>query len=231
MKRILTAALLSILAVAAGGCNDNGSGFGVSNQARVRAVNAAPDAATLKVSVGGNTIGDNLSYTQATDYKTVDSGEQEVVVETVVGQQKIIDQQSAFTAGADYTMLVVGAGSDVTLLNITDDNATPPSGQAKFRVIDAIPGAPVSFDVYFTSPGTDLTTATPSLTNLTTGTASSYAALAAGTYQVQITQAGSKTVLVDGGTVTLNAGDIRTAVLLAAPGGGTPYSAVLLTGG
>jgi uncharacterized protein DUF4397 len=230
MKRILTAGLLSLAAVAAGGCG-NGSGFDVSNSARVRAVNAVSAGATLAISIGGNRIADNLGYSQATDYNGVDAGEQEVVVQTVVGQVKLVDQQTAFTAGADYTMLVVGQQTNVSLLNVTDDNSPPPTGQAKFRVINVIPGNLLAFDVYFTAPGADLTAATPTLTNITSGNASSYAALAAGTYQVRITPAGGKTAVVDAGTLTLNAGDIRTALVLPAPGGGPPFSAVLLTGG
>ncbi len=218
--------MLALAAALAAGCGNDNS-LSVSQSTRLRAVNAATDAATIRVQVGGKTL-DNIAYGKGTDYQTIDAGNQELRVQTVLGDQTIYDKNLAFTAGADYTVLVAGAGSDITVVPFTDDNARPATGQAKFRLIHAAAGGP-TVDVYITAPSADLTMSTPQLTSLSPGNASSYAQVAAGSYQIRITESGSKTVLVDLGTIALNEGDIQTGVLVSAPGGGAPYAVTVLT--
>jgi hypothetical protein len=47
-------------------------------------------------------------------------------------------------------------------------------------------------------------------------------------YQVRVTVADTTTVMIDTGPVGLAAGDIRTGIAVDAPGGGAPYSIILL---
>jgi hypothetical protein len=226
MNRIWTAGLVALTIGIAAACNNDAS-LNVSQSTRARAVNAAPDAGALRVSVAGKKF-DNLAYGKGTDYQTINGGEQQVQVQTVVGNQTVLDQKQSFTAGADYTVAIAGSGSNLVPIIVTDDNAKPPTGQAKFRVINTAPGAP-AMDVYVSTPGADLLSSTPTLTSLSPGNASSYAQLAAGSYEVRVTQAGSKQVFIDIGPITVNDGDIQTGIILAAPGGGAPYSATVLT--
>jgi hypothetical protein len=226
MKSIWTAGLLALTVAVAGACG-NDSGLNVSNATRVRVVNGAPDVATIRVQVGGQTF-DNVAYTKATDYKSIDAGDQELAVQTVVGGQTIYDKTQAFTAGADYTLLIGGSGDNITPVPFTDDNARPASGQAKFRVIEAAPNTP-TVDIYLTSPNSDIANTAATFTSLAAGNATAFASLPAGSYAVRVTLAGSKTVLLDAGTLTLNDGDIQTAIVFSAPGGGAPYSATIVT--
>jgi hypothetical protein len=43
-----------------------------------------------------------------------------------------------------------------------------------------------------------------------------------------VTPAGTLDVVIDSGTLTLEAGDIRTGIAVDAPGGGDPFDALVL---
>ncbi|RPJ85394.1 MAG: DUF4397 domain-containing protein [Acidobacteria bacterium] len=94
------------------------------------------------------------------------------------------------------------------------------------RVVDF---ATVSSDVniYVTAPGMDLAAETPTAT-LHMLYASDYIEVPAGDYQVRITPWDTKTVVIDSGTLTLGAGQVRTAIAVDATGGGEPYGFLVL---
>ena len=50
----------------------------------------------------------------------------------------------------------------------------------------------------------------------------------AGDYQVRVTPAGIKTVVIDSGTLTLSSGQVRTAIAVDAAGGGAPFDLLVL---
>ena len=95
------------------------------------------------------------------------------------------------------------------------------------RAVHGAPSAP-AVDIYVTAPGADLEAATPALTGVPFGAASDYLTAPAGDYQVRVTPAGSKTVVIDSGTLTLAAGQVRTAIAVDSPGGGAPFELLLL---
>ena len=110
---------------------------------------------------------------------------------------------------------------------LTDNNAAPDSGKVKVRVVHGSPSAgPV--DIYVTAPGGDISTVSPTVSNLAFKSATDYLSVAAGSYEVFVTPTGTKTVAIDTGAINLTAGQIRTAVALDAPGGGVPLSVILL---
>jgi hypothetical protein len=81
--------------------------------------------------------------------------------------------------------------------------------------------------VYVTAPGADLVGTAPTFT-VGFSTASSYATLPAGSYQLRVTPASSQEVLIDTGALELADGDIRTVVALETAAGGPPYSTAIL---
>jgi DNA-binding beta-propeller fold protein YncE len=83
-------------------------------------------------------------------------------------------------------------------------------------------------DVYVTEPGADIATATPVLTSVPFGAASDYLSVPAGDYQVRVTPAGTKIVVIDSGSLTLAAGQVRTAIAVDSPGGGAPFDLLVL---
>ena len=58
------------------------------------------------------------------------------------------------------------------------------------------------------------------LTNVPFGAAAPYLAVPAGDYQVRVTPAGTKTVVIDSGALTLARGQVRTAIAVDTPGRG-----------
>jgi hypothetical protein len=49
-----------------------------------------------------------------------------------------------------------------------------------------------------------------------------------GDYEVRVTPWNSNTVMIDSGTLTLGAGQVRTVIAVDAAGGGEPYGVMVL---
>lgn len=207
------------------------SACGSSGKSNLRVVHASPDAPNVDVVVNGKTVLTNVAYESASNYLSVTDGSQHIQVRPTGTTTNVIDTKLSLTNKGFYTVLAVGKVSDssLTALALTDDNTAPASGQIKLRLVHASPSAgPV--DIYVEAPGTDITppTVTPTLSNVPFKGVSSYLAVPAGSYEVYVTPTGTKTIAIDSGAVTLTAGQIRTAVALDAPGGGTPLTAIVL---
>ena len=106
---------------------------------------------------------------------------------------------------------------------LTDDNSAPASGDFKIRIVNASPNLGPA-DVYIVTPGTDLNTVSPTLSNLAFGSAASYQSLAAGSYEVALTAAGQKLKAIDTGSISLSSGQVRTLVATNSQSGGFSYT-------
>lgn len=105
-------------------------------------------------------------------------------------------RQVVADANGYYTVIVV-ANADKTLSSAeyTDDLTDPPAGQARVRVVHAVTGT-AGVDVYVTPKGQTVSTK-PAFSDIGFNTASPYANLAAGTYNVEIHATGdTKAVLM-----------------------------------
>ena len=229
MRRLTFATLMLAVAAATACGDDAGEGFNPTDEVRIRVLHAAPGAPALEVLITDTRIADNLAYGQSTAYQSVSGGDQLLRVNSDFGDQneEFRAVETPLTPGAVYTVVIAGGDAGIVPIVLTDDNAPPPTGQAKLRAMHAAPTAE-AVDIYVTAPGADIAGSTPTFANVSFPTASSYATLAAGQYQVRITATGTPDVLIDGGTLRLDEGDIRTAVAIESPAGGPPYGAVLL---
>jgi hypothetical protein len=97
-------------------------------------------------------------------------------------------------------------------------------------MVHLAPGGP-ALDLYYTGPSDALTTATPIATAVAFTGSTGYLTPAIGTGRIRVTQAGTKTVLIDSGTLTFATGQVSTLFVLGNPanGGGAPYSGVPLS--
>jgi hypothetical protein len=203
------------------------AGCGDSGHAQLRVVHASPDAPNVDVLVDGKTVLTNVAYETASNYLTVSAGSRKIEVRATGTSQDVINATVSLSRNKYYTVLAVDKVASITPLVLTDDNTPPASGQIKLRLVHASPTAgPV--DIYVEAPGAGVT-GSPTLKNVPFKGFSDYLAVPAGSYEVYVTPTGvPTTVALDSGSLSLSAGQIRTAVALDAPGGGTPLTAIVL---
>jgi len=211
----------------AAGCSDDNSSTAPATEAGVRVVHASPDAPSVDVLVDDTQVLSAVPYLGSSSYLEVPSGTRNVKVNAAGTSTTVIDADLPLTAGADYTVIAGGLVSEIAPLVLEDDRSAPSSGNVKVRAVHGAASAP-AVDIYVTAPGADLQAATPALTNVPFGAASDYLTVPASDYQVRVTPAGSKTVVIDSGTLTLAAGQVRTAIAVDTPGGGAPFDLLLL---
>ena len=221
-----TIALALLATIALGACNDDDTTAPVST-AQVRVVHASPDAPNVDVLVDGAAVLTNVAYKASSTYLDVPAGSRNLRVRATGTSTVVIDQTAAVTAGKRYTVLATGRVASIAPVVLEDDLTAPAAGNVKLRLVHASPTAG-TVDIYVTAPGASIATATPTLASVPFRAASGYLEVPAGTYRVRITPTGSKTVAIDVNDVALAAGQVRTAVAVDAPGGGTPLSAILL---
>jgi hypothetical protein len=227
MKLRLLTLGFALAAVTAGCSDDDDNNLAPASEAGVRVVHASPDAPSVDVLVDDAAVLTGVPYLGSSTYLEVPSGSRNVKVNAAGTSSTVIDADLPLTAGADYTVIAGGLVSDIAPIVLEDDRSAPSSGNVKVRAVHGAPSAP-AVDIYVTAPGADLQAATPVLTSVPFGAASDYLTVPAGDYQVRVTPAGSKTVVIDSGALSLAAGQVRTAVAVDSPGGGGPFDLLLL---
>lgn len=218
--------LLAASAITAACSDDNNTGPAAS-EARVRVVHASPDAPAVDVLVDGSEVLADVPYRAASGYLDVTAGSRNLKVNAAGTTTSVIDANVNLMDSADYTVIASGLVANIAPIVLEDDNSAPAAGNVRVRAIHGAPSAP-TVDIYVTAPGADLATQTPALSNVAFGDAADYIEAPAGSYQIRVTVAGTKTVAIDSGTLTLASGQVRTAIAVDAPGGGAPFDLLLL---
>ncbi len=226
MKKTFFTLLLAATAMTAG-CGDDDDNTGPESEARVRVVHASPDAPDVDVLVDDASILTGVSYLAASDYLDVAAGDRNLKVNAAGTATTVIDSDVNLVDGTDYTVIASGPVEAIEPLVLEDDNSEPAAGTARVRAIHGAPSAP-AVDIYVTAPDADLTVEEPALSNVGFGDVADYIEAPAGDYQVRVTPAGTKLVVIDSGALTLGSGQVRTAVAVDAPGGGAPFDLLLL---
>jgi len=204
-----------------------GIGCGDSGSTQFRLLHASPDAPNVDVLYDGKALITNVAYPNTTAYINVKAGTRRVEVRAAGDTTDVIDAKPDFSKNRFYTVIVGNDLASITALVFLDDFTSPASAQAKLRFINAAPGAS-SVDIYVGAPGLG-TAGAPAVTNLAYQGAAGYLSVPAGSYQAYITLAGSKTVAIDTGVLTLSSGQVRTVVAIGDPTVGKPLSAVVLS--
>ena len=219
-------ALALLFSSAAAACSDDDPTGPVST-AQLRVVHASPDAPNVDVLVDGAVALADVPYRTASPYLEVPAGARNLRVRPTGTTTVVIDADADLSAARAYTVLATGRADALEPLVLEDDLAAPAAGNVKVRLVHASPSAG-NVDIYVTAPSADLASTSPTLANVPFRAASAYLEVPAGTYRVRITPAATKTVAIDVNDLSLTAGQIRTAVAVDAPGGGTPLGAILL---
>src|ERR1700683_534150 len=219
----LSLASLSLLAT---GCGGN---------SQVRVVNAISEASVnYDIAINGTTLFSDVGFesvSPAAGYQSVSSGSDSIEFFQTGTTTPVVNATLHLGGSKEYTVVATGyygdtSGADAPgLVLFADDNTLPKPGDTEMRVVHASPSAPSSVDVYVVPTGTDISSATPTISGLMFQQASSYESLSAATYAyvlytVIVTPSGSKTPFINQG-YTLSAGQIRTLVLVDASGSKT----------
>jgi Domain of unknown function (DUF4397) len=199
------------------------AGCGSGGNTRFRLMNAVPDESSLNVLVDTTSVSSNLAYGTSTGYLSEKSGSHQIGIEPSGASTTLLQQSISFASGTDTTVISSGFSSQVANLVLTDDNSAPASGDFKIRMVNASPNLGPA-DVYIVTPGTALTTVSPTISNLGFGTTAPYQSLASGNYEIELTSVGQKFAAVDTGTLTFGTGEVRTFVGLNNPQGGFTFA-------
>lgn len=225
MKNWMRCALLALPLAAA--CSN--STTSPANSAELRVINASPDAGPLDVYLESSLAVDSLPYSFANPYVFVQSGTIDVAVRAHNAINVLLETAPTYNTGQFYTFIVTGLAASLSAIELTDDTTSAPAGSFKLRMVHLAPAGP-PMDLYYTGPTDDITAATPIVANVAFKSATAYLTPAIGSSRLRVTQAGTKTVLIDSGTLTFSNGQVSTLFVLGNPtnGGGAPYSGEFL---
>jgi hypothetical protein len=203
-------------------------GCGKSTSTRVRLVNASPDSNGLEVLLDSSTTGavTGVTFGTASKYVSLSAGAHAVQVKDPNAGSAPPVQNLNFTSGTDTTLLAASSYATLNIVELTDDNKAPTTGDVKIRVVHTAQSLG-TVDVYIVAPGTDLGTVSPTYPSVAFEGATAYKEVAAGSYEVYITQPNQKFYYIDSGPLTLTAGQIRTVVALDNVAGNGYTAAVL----
>ena len=217
------------------GCDLGGGGgpFIISNPGgpavtRLRFFHASADAPNLQLLTDGQADLGGIGFASITPYIQTSNQDTRLTLNSSLSATPIIDTIVTLPDSSLVTVIAEGDVFTIRLRLVTDAQASVDTSIIKLRVLHEAPSGG-SLDLYITAPLADLTALTPTAAALTFGTATSYQILPSGTYQVRLTTGGTKTVVVDSGSLPLSTADVRTFVVLDATGGGLPLGSVLLS--
>ena len=198
---LLTGATLAGALVLAGCDNDD-------PLAQLRVIHASSDAPPVNVFVDSANPVSGLDYADSSGFVNVVAGTRDIVVQAI--RPEPLADLSVITVNG----LTLSEGSQTTVMAI-DDTATireqviagsasePTSSEVAISVVHASPDpAAANVDVYITDATTALTGITPDF-NFDFTDEQDVGAVAAGTYRIRVTGAGSKTPAYDSGPVDL----------------------------
>jgi hypothetical protein len=204
--------------------------------AAMRFVNAIPDAPALDLLIDDVPQPDftGLEFKDVSQYVDLDFDPASApetynikVVDSATGTVEVINADPAPEFGVANTILGTGLYANYPLLAIQiSDDIRPVATEAKLRVVNAA-NTVGTFDLYVEAPGTviglELGIARLDFQESTAG----YISLAAGEYEITITEAGDPTQVINVTPVTVVNGEIYTAIAIDSIGGVAPVQWLL----
>ncbi|OES30749.1 CHRD domain-containing protein [Alteromonas macleodii] len=200
--------------------------------AAIRVVHGISDAPAVDV-VANNEIVlvDGIQFPRTTDYLSVAAGDYliDVVADSDNSVVAIDDAELTLEVGMSYTAIannVLAAPELDVLVDMPRSVAT----EAKVRIVHASPSAG-NVDIYVTADG-EIDAVDPAFADIAYETGelveTGYVSLAEGDYVVTVTPTGTKTAAIETGGLTLENGEIYTAIALdGAMEGDLPQLALL----
>jgi hypothetical protein len=219
-----TFAALGMIAVATTACSDSTS---PPATAQIRFLHAAlgVDAVDFRVddtdALTGVEFVDEISA-----YGSVPAGSRKLAVRLTGEDEDLVSPTEDLTAGAQYTAVLIN-GIDSQILGFyADTNTAAADGKTMLRIINTSQVTGL-LDVYVTEPDAELDDAEPVITELSMPAASKYVEVASGEQRIRFTEAGTKTVVFDAGSIELPDTGVRTVFLVDSDAGDPPLQAIV----
>lgn len=189
------------------------------SQAQLRIGYFSSDAPHVDFYVDGQKALSNVGYKTVSNYIDVSPGQHTLIARAAGSAESsapVVQVPGTFTAGTFYTGFAAGKTGELKAAIFQDSLSTPPAGKTAARFVHlapevpgvdvAVKGGPVVFN------------------NISFMQGSQYATVDAGSYNLELHQAGTDKVLFTADGVQLAAGVIQTAI--GSGGVGTPVELV-----
>jgi hypothetical protein len=195
----------------------------------VRVVHGVSDAPAVDVLANSNLIFQGLKFKDFTEYTPVPPGVYDLQVNLSGTNTTVISAAASnLQGGVAYTFYALGKAADrnLALMGTGDDVVAPNAQSTKIRVVHGASTAP-SVDIYASAPFTPRPS-TAALTSVPFRVGGPYLTVPAGVYQARVAVAGTKTIAIDSGRMTLPGGTVRTVVALDPDPAGGPFQLLVL---
>src|SRR3954469_24063943 len=188
----------------------------------VRVVNASPDAPTLNILVDGQPLAQGVAFGSASEYAALSPGGHQVQVVPADGGAPIIDQSVTFNGWTSNILAVVGQLANIQLQTNTVDITQTDPGQARLRVVNAVPDAPTLAVGVVGSQN-------PMVDGVQFPNASDYQAVNPGSYELEVRNADSGETLLTAPPLQIDAGQVYDLFALGQAGSGNVQLLPLVT--
>jgi hypothetical protein len=219
---LAAAALVALVA----GCKVSSINYFPPHPASVRVLNLMTDGSSVDVQVGGSPAFSGVAVETLTGYQSYDNQSTSFTVSLAGSASPLISFSVPLAGEQPYTLLVFGTALSPSASLVAEVAKAPTNGNIQLSVFNAAINS-ASVDVYVTAPGANITTLNPNYGNVSFNGASLNLAFPPGTYQIQVTQQGTKNVIYDSGGTVLQQ-NIALSMVLYSRGSGVLVNAAVL---
>jgi hypothetical protein len=213
-RKMLAAALLAFGLPLLNGCGTDG------NVGHVRLVNATTDSATIDLYDGSDAVVTGVASGKASGYADVKNGTRTLNVQAGDTGLTKASVTAAVSTDKHYTLVAYVSGGTTQTEFLSEEEAAPASGKAELRVLNGASTDVGTVDVYLTATDCSaLTSQDGTIVTDLSGLQDGFQSFNAGTFNICVTTAGSKSDVRMSANITFTAGEIATLVLTPASGG------------
>ena len=186
-------------------------------KAQVMVVHASPNAPAVDVRINNAVALTNVAYPANSSYAAVNAGSTNLKISPTGTTTYVIDANVNLSANTNYSVFAIDSVSKIKAAIVSDNLATPASGQAHVRFFHFSPNAPA---VDIAVAGGAVLFSNRTFNDQTTNTSAvGFTPLNAGTYNLEVRLAGTNTVVLPLPNITLTAGKIYTVFAKGFAGG------------
>lgn len=216
-RKLYLVGILSAFMLVFVGCSDDDDNNPIASAppapAKVLIVHASPDAPGVDVLVDNTaTPLTNLTFPQNTGYVEIPAGDRNVKVNVTGTSTTVIEADLNLNSNTNYSVFAVNSVSNIEPLVLVDDLTAPASGKSHVRFVHLSPDAP-AVDIAVAGGGPVV------FGNVSFKEYKGFTPLDAGTYNLEVRLAGTSTVVLSLGNITLTDGMIYTVFAKGFVGG------------